>query len=119
MPQEYLEALDNVTWYNGLARSVLRWLDLTPDYGSKFLTPQSRYGADDLADWLQLQVIWMIAVSLFGDWGTSPRFGWIEDVDGFREWVLKITETWRSSDRYDGPEEYRIKEERWYDDHHE
>lgn len=106
------EALNNVTWYNGLAHSVLKWLDLTPSYDSTVITPPSRYMADDIMDKYQLQVIWMIAVSLFGDWGTSPRFGWIEDVDGFRQWVLDITELWRSSDRYDGPEEYRIKEER-------
>lgn len=105
------EALGNVTWYNGLAHAVLNWLNLQPTPGSIFLSNPDFYGADDTMDYYQLQVIWMIAVSLFGDWGTSPRFGWIEDVDGFRQWVLDITELWRSSDRYDGPEEYRIKEE--------
>jgi hypothetical protein len=37
----------------------------------------------------------MIAVELFGDCGTSPRYGWIVDVDGFKKWVLDITKTYR------------------------
>ena len=28
----------------------------------------------------QLQVLWMFLVTLFGDYGTSPRYGWIEKM---------------------------------------
>lgn len=32
----------------------------------------------DQDDFMQLQIIWMICVLLYGDYGTSPRFGWID-----------------------------------------
>ncbi len=32
----------------------------------------------DEDDYAQLQIIWMICVLLYGDYGTSPRFGWID-----------------------------------------
>lgn len=110
---DYTRALDGVTWYNGLADVVLSWADLQPKNGT-LLSPPKEYGADPWSpeeDKSQLQVIWMIAVELFGDCGTSPRFGWIEDLDGFRKWVLEITKLWRSSDEYTGPEKYRIVRE--------
>ena len=110
---DLLDALDSVTWYNGLAPIVFSWRDtivLNPKTDSSYNAPKN-YGSDEI-DWgyHQLQVLWMIAVWLFGDYGTSPRFGWIDDVDGFRKWCLDITRTWRGSEEYDGPEEYR----RWY-----
>ena len=101
-------ALDSVTWYNGLASVVFSWLELQSN-GYSIGCPHN-YGAPEgwpKEDIAQLQVIWMIAVELFGSCGTSPRFGWIEDIDGFRKWILDITEIWRSSEEYDGPEEYR------------
>lgn len=104
------DALDSVLSYNCLAPYVFAWRDLQPrrpDHG-KLLTPPDGYGAEHPTNQAQLQVIWMIAVSLFGDYGTSPRYGWIEDVVGFRAWCLAITESWRSSDEYAGPEEFRV-----------
>ena len=32
----------------------------------------------DSDDYAQLQIIWMMCVLLYGDYGTSPRFGWID-----------------------------------------
>ena len=95
--KEALDALDSVTWYNELAEAVLKWRNLEPK-GSTIAVPDD-YGINPYwhtaEDRPQLQVLWMIAVSLFGDYGTSPRYGWIEDIDGFRQWVLDITKTWR------------------------
>ena len=102
-------ALDSITWYNGLAPVVFSWIWLKKKNGYCVSCP-NRYGAPD--DWAesyisQLQVFWMYAVETFGECGTSPRFGWITDVTGFRKWILDITETWRGSEEYDGPEKYR------------
>lgn len=102
-------ALDSITWYNGLAPVVFSWIWLKKKNGYCVSCP-NRYGAPD--DWAesyisQLQVFWMYAVETFGECGTSPRFGWITDVAGFRKWILDITETWRGSEEYDGPEKYR------------
>lgn len=106
---DYINALDAVTWYNGLAETVFGWRDIPKKDGcGDYLLPPDNYGAPTGWDTEQLQVIWMIAILLYGNYGTSPRCGWIEDVEGFREWILSITETWRSSDDYSGPEEHRV-----------
>lgn len=91
-----LDALDGVTWYNGLAEEVFGWTFL-PTEGQedrKIITfPRSVNPMNP--DGQQLEVIWMIAVILFGDYGMSPRTGWIEDIEGFREFCQDITMTWK------------------------
>lgn len=112
---DVIEALDSVTWYNGLAAIVFSWRDLKPDPSS--IACPHNYGMDEVCDWAfnQLQVIWMIAVEMFGSCGTSPRYGWIEDVEGFRRFCLGITETWRSSEEYTGPKEFFAGDENLWD----
>lgn len=94
-----ISALDSVTWYNGLAETLLKWKDV-PLNGPSISCPLQ---ARETADWYgaQLQVMWMICVELFGDCGTSPRFGWINGVDGFRAFIDRITRTYRESDKED------------------
>ena len=100
--KEALDALNNVTWYNDLAETVLKWRDLEPK--DSIIAVPDDYGINPhwctAEDRPQLQVLWMIAVSLFGNYGTSPRYGWIEDIDGFRRWVLDITKTWREREEH-------------------
>jgi hypothetical protein len=87
-----IDALDSVTWYNGLAPYVRKWKKTIK---KPFATPPDCYGADafDGTTQAQLQVIWMMAVIMFGDYGTSPRTGWIEDIEGFQKFVDLITQT--------------------------
>lgn len=97
---KYINALDAITWYNGLDSVVSDWLDLQPGKPGRVILAPVNYGMqypDELV-MAQLQVIWMIAVTLFGDYGTSPRYGWIENIDGFREWIKKITATHREDE---------------------
>lgn len=92
---DYEAALDAITWYNELASIVLTWAALPTDkYG--YIQPPDNYGLETYTpdDHFQLQIIWMLAVGLFGDFGTSPRYGWIVDTAGFRHWCRKITETY-------------------------
>lgn len=101
---KYIDSLDSVTWYNGLGRIVRSWLDLQPGKPCGVILAPINYGLDQVYDECavaQLQVIWMIAVTLFGDYGTSPRHGWIEDIAGFREWIKKITATYREDELED------------------
>ncbi len=105
---EERRALDSITWYNGLAPVVFSWIELKNN-GYAISCPNN-YGAPEdcsESDVAQLQLLWMCAVEMFGDCGTSPRFGWITDLAGFRKWILDITKIWRSSEEYKGPEEYR------------
>ena len=115
------DAIDGVCWYNGFSETIFNWRNL-PIVDKKTMYPRilcpKNYGfksksiiisQGDIADVAQLQVLWMMAVCLFGGYGTSPRYGWIEDIDGFRQWCLDVTETWRSSDEYTGPAKYRVE----------
>ena len=95
---DYIIALNRLTWYNGLAETVYSWQKLKP-HGSDVdvLLPPENYGCPtkDPGDIAQLQVVWMIAVSLFGNWGTSPRYAWIENKEDFYKWCKKITSLWQ------------------------
>ncbi len=108
--ESLLNAMDSATWYNVLAPTVFSWLKLEKHKAWRLIPCPERYGlGTDHSLWAenQLQIIWMMAVVMFGGYGISPRFGWIEDDEGFHEFILAITETWRASEAYDGPEEYR------------
>ena len=92
-----IEALDSVTWYNGLAEEIVHWKEsgyFDEKYG--YLNWKwNKFSSFIAEDKYQLQVIWMICVELFGNCGTSPRFGWIEDKEGFYQFVDKITSIYR------------------------
>ncbi len=101
--ENLISALDSVTWYNGLAEYVTKWKTDCPRVEGT-LVPEESYccGEIDSVIYDQLQVIWMICVELFGDYGTSPRLGWIEDVDGFCEFIDDITALQRDYDEREG-----------------
>lgn len=88
---DIIDALDLVVWYNGMGEDVSEWKVLpTNKYGS-INRPDNSMGND------QLEMLWMICVCLFGNYGTSPRSGWIEDVEAFRKFVDAITKTDREA----------------------
>lgn len=97
--ERLINALDSITWYNGLAEIIVKWKD-------EHYFDESAYGLS--WNWNtfenynpetrnQLQIIWMICVELFGEYGTSPRSGWIEpeSKDDFYKFIDDITETYR------------------------
>lgn len=88
------DSLDSVTWYNGLAEYVVKWkqeaLAISENGDKYFRTESVTYGAKDF---YQVQVLWMIAVDKFGEYGTSPRTGWIENIPLFVLWCDEITKT--------------------------
>lgn len=75
--------------YN-LLNEVYSWKYLEPD-DIHIPCPVDTYGIDYWCD--NLAPVWVLCVNLFGDYGTSPRFGWIEDIDGFRRFIEIITYT--------------------------
>ena len=111
--EDILDAIDSVTLYNGLYPVVLGWLKLESDdysikcpdnYGLAPIRMENGIYTYAPSEWYmdkaQLQVLWMIAVVLFGDYGTSPRFGWIlkENEEAFHKWILDITKTGREEE---------------------
>lgn len=91
--EKLVDGLDSVTWYNGLAEYVYRWTK--PGYLAHKYEMES-----DLPERVryQLEVIWMICATMFGDYGTSPRSGWIEDLEGFNKFCNDIIKTWLESE---------------------
>ena len=97
-----INALDSVTWYNGLAETILKWKDIKPK--DTIITCLDDYGYGEIEmtteswkDIGQLQAIWMICVVLFGDYGSSPRYGFIyeKNIKEFHDFIDAITETQR------------------------
>ena len=84
--ESLIQALNDVIWYNGLGDYVRQMIDLEPNKNRYILCPYYELIMDDQC----LETIWMICVLLFGDYGTSPRSGWIEDVDGYRAFLKTI-----------------------------
>lgn len=95
--EDLINALDSVTWYNGLAEEIVHWKD--PGYfdeSADYLNWNwDRFNDFSLEMREQIEIIWTICVILFGDYGTSPRSGWIEKKEAFYEFVDEITETYR------------------------
>jgi hypothetical protein len=117
-----LQALHSWFWYNGLLDQVDdEWVDFEKD-GTRFSRPkydencvilklttvlQETDDAFLTLDYLEeklhldmfydkeLNVLWLLLVKMFGDYGTSPRSGWIEkrsECANFLETVVEIEE---------------------------
>ena len=84
--ESLIQALNDVVWYNGLGDRVRQMIDLEPNNNRIILCPHELIILSDQS----LEIIWMICVLLFGDYGVSPRSGWIEDVDGYRAFLKTI-----------------------------
>lgn len=91
---DYIYALKNVVSYNNLWQIIKRWKNIPRNSEYGFVSFQKDYGAGCEEEKFQLEVIWMIAVSLFGNYGTSPRSGWIEGdkYNDFCKWIDTICE---------------------------
>lgn len=76
-----------IVWYNGLDDIVIKW----KDYKKEDDVPYYAYepGLND-GNYRQLEMVWMYLVLCFGDYGTSPRSGWIEDFDGYKKWFEEL-----------------------------
>ena len=89
------DGLDSVVWYNGLGDFVIKWADIEPnEYGQITSDQAYRQYQNSQSLYYQLQVLWIICVTMFGDYGTSPRCGWIEDVVSFRQFIKFICKTY-------------------------
>ena len=80
-----VESFVDLAYYNGLLNECKRLYEYIRDYDKE-------EGSIPLPDWLNkydcnhfMRVFWSILVIEYGDYGTSPRFGWLnsEDVDLF------------------------------------
>ena len=87
-----LEALQTVVSYQGLESELQSWKELEPnEHGDILPNYWEKWKREDTEVCFQLQIFWMICVCLFGDWGISPRFAWIEDRESFKTFIDLVT----------------------------
>ena len=78
-----------IVWYNGLEDIVIKW----KDYKENDDVPYREYKSSlKDSDYHQLEMVWMYLVLCFGNYGVSPRSGWIEDFEGYKKWIDELEE---------------------------
>lgn len=76
-----------IVWYNGLEDIVIKW----KDYKENDDVPYREYKSSlKDSDYRQLEMVWMYLVLCFGNYGTSPRSGWIENFKGYYKWFDEL-----------------------------
>ena len=72
------QAMNYLVFYNGyeeIVHSLLEHISMVSE-GGTILPPKSlKYG--DESETVEA-ILWFTLVCMFGDYGTSPRFGWID-----------------------------------------
>ena len=82
--------------YNGYTEIIRSWKGLEARDGWQIACPENYNASFSVkrgdSDWGILQFIWGTAVYKFGDYGTSPRYGWIDirEHPEFYEWIDAI-----------------------------
>ena len=71
-----LEALLRVLWYNGYDDKIMRIYNYLKENEDKSQVSYPDWLSDD-AD-APDRILWSVLVMLDGDYGTSPRYGWID-----------------------------------------
>ena len=92
--KDIIDALDTVVFIYGLAPEILAWKQfggMMQNEGRLLLRNKPTQ---------MTQVIWTICVELFGEYMTTPLDGWIDDIDGFYEFIDDITATAKEAEEF-------------------
>lgn len=96
LQQKIIESLSSIVWYDG----HYHWLKAMRDELEEILKSGDGYAnyhnPFEPNQWhTEQHTIYMFLVGMFGDWGTSIRSGWIEDIRGCIEFIDTICkESW-------------------------
>ena len=74
---KYISAINSICFYNNLQDDILKWKEIVK---KPYDRVEINYGT-------YLEFIYSICVMLYGDYGTSPRSGWIIDIKGFYTFI--------------------------------
>lgn len=91
---KFLDSFLSVFWYNGYSGCLEKLKDYIEenkkskhvDYPDHIL----KYDVNSIDG-----ILWSTLVVMFGEYGTSPRFGWIDEVGEclyFLDWFIKLFE---------------------------
>lgn len=94
--KKIIDALDSIVWYDG----HYEWLKQMQNDLKKCLEAGETHFSCEFDLWhTETHTIYMILVGMFGDWGSSIRSGWIEDMQGCIEFIDAICTTSREVGR--------------------
>lgn len=82
------DALESIVWYDG----HYVWLKDLRDELAKYPKDKNFLTPDDIEWHTEIHTIWMLLVGMFGDWGTSIRSGWIEDIQDCIDFIDALCE---------------------------
>ena len=98
--EDLIETLDSIVWYNGIYEGLEKikedlLIQNTNDKYTRF-GKTTEYKHEEFYD-DQFEIFWMMLVLLYGNYGTSPRSGWLEmeNKEKIIEFIDKITKTGR------------------------
>ena len=94
-----IDALDSIVWYNGHAESVCELISYIQSGGNGHSIPLPTFLPDDCDGFMR--VLWSMLVCMYGDYGTSPRTGWIlaENKEKAVEFLKQISQTATEQDK--------------------
>ena len=72
------DAFKDIVWYDG----HYEWLKDLRDELFEHREERHYSMPRDIVWHTEVHTIWMLLVGMFGNWGTSIRGGWLEDLDG-------------------------------------
>lgn len=93
MTGNIIDALNSVCWYNGYDCIVKETIQRIKEWDKDDVFVPFRdivHIPDEYEGALIEQIVWMLCVLMFGDYGTSPRGGWVEDRGGAIAFLEKL-----------------------------
>ena len=86
-----LDTLGIIAWYNGHSEEIEEIIKYIENYEGKYNIPMPEFLRNNDCDYF-MNILWQISVLTYGDYGTSPRFGWLEIEN--KEKILKMWTHW-------------------------
>lgn len=77
---DILSALKDICWYNGHEEEIEELIDYVQKSHEKYSILMPEFLKNNDCDYF-VNIIWQMLVLLYGDYGTSPRYGWIEIIN--------------------------------------
>lgn len=87
--ESILEGLGSIAFYNGHDEEIKQVIEYLKSYdksNSTIFMPEFLRSND--CDYF-INILWQLSVLLYGDYGTSPRYGWLESEN-----LEKILDMW-------------------------
>lgn len=101
--EELIDHLGVIAWYNGHAEEIKQVIDYIRDCEDEYSIRMPYFlQANDF--YYYMNVLWQICVLQWGEYGTSPRYGWLE-IKNKKE-ILEFWESLYEEAKGDGYETY-------------